>query len=177
LYEAQTEFIFFPPQDISSCEEFAHLTRRGCTNPRRPFFFFFFFLLLLLTEIKLSLGGSSPYTSTDKQIGINIHKNKTIQKHSTNSTNHSKKQVHILLKHTHITKPTRTHSCTLQNRAIKFCTVASDIFGTIISVFDPYIKICVTPHAPSRKRHTPAWFTGVRFSLVHENVYQFTCTV
>jgi len=29
-------------------------------------FFFFLLLLLLLTAIELSLGGSSPYTSTDK---------------------------------------------------------------------------------------------------------------
>ena len=31
-------------------------------------------LLLLFTAIELSLGGSSPYSSTDKQIRINIHK-------------------------------------------------------------------------------------------------------
>jgi len=31
-------------------------------------------LLLLLTTTELSLGGSSPYTSTNKQIRINIHK-------------------------------------------------------------------------------------------------------
>jgi len=33
-------------------------------------------LLLLLTAVALSLGGSSPYTSTNKQIRINIHKRK-----------------------------------------------------------------------------------------------------
>jgi polyferredoxin len=31
-------------------------------------------LLLLFTAIELSLGGSSPYTSPDKTITINIHK-------------------------------------------------------------------------------------------------------
>jgi len=33
-------------------------------------------LLLLPTAIELSLGGSSPYTSTDKKIRINVHKRK-----------------------------------------------------------------------------------------------------
>jgi hypothetical protein len=36
-------------------------------------------LLLLLTEIELSLGGSIPYTSTNK-MRINTHKKETIQK-------------------------------------------------------------------------------------------------
>jgi len=44
-------------------------------------------LLLLFTAVEFSLGGSSPYTSTDKT-NKNIL-NETIQKHSTNNTKHS----------------------------------------------------------------------------------------
>jgi len=42
------------------------------------------------TTIELSLGGSSPYTSTDKQIRIHIHKGSRTKKHSTNSTKYNK---------------------------------------------------------------------------------------
>jgi hypothetical protein len=41
-------------------------------------------LLLLLTGIELSLGGSSPYTSTDKK--IKIHINVTIHKNTAQTT-------------------------------------------------------------------------------------------
>jgi len=45
----------------------------------------------LLTAISFSLGGSSPYTSTDKiNKNICIYINETILKHSTNYTKHSK---------------------------------------------------------------------------------------
>ena len=46
-------------------------------------------LLILLTAIELSLGGNSPYTSTDKKKEY-VHINKTIQRHSTSNTKHSK---------------------------------------------------------------------------------------
>jgi hypothetical protein len=36
-------------------------------------------IIIIITAIELSLGGSSPYTSTEKQIKIYTHK-KTIQK-------------------------------------------------------------------------------------------------
>ena len=48
---------------------------------------FLFLLLLLIIAIEFSLRGSSPYTSTKKQI---IYINETVQKHSTNNTKHSK---------------------------------------------------------------------------------------
>jgi hypothetical protein len=35
-------------------------------GPEEIYYYFFLLLLLLLTTIELSLGGSSPYTSTDK---------------------------------------------------------------------------------------------------------------
>jgi len=44
---------------------------------------------LLLTAIELSLGGSSPNTSTDKKVRLNIHKQNN-KKQSTNNTKHSK---------------------------------------------------------------------------------------
>jgi hypothetical protein len=31
-------------------------------------------IIIIIVAIELSLGGSSPYTSTDKKIRINIHK-------------------------------------------------------------------------------------------------------
>jgi len=43
--------------------------------------------------------------------------NETIRKRCTNNTKYSKYvQVHILPKHPHITKPTPTHTHTLQNK-------------------------------------------------------------
>jgi hypothetical protein len=68
-------------------------------------------LLILLSAIQFSLGGSSPYTSTDKT--NNIHKrNNTKTQYKQYKT--QKIQVHILPKHPHITKPTHTHTHTLQ---------------------------------------------------------------
>jgi len=50
-------------------------------------------LLLSLTTVELSLGGSSPYTSTDKT-NKNKYINETIQKHSTNNIKHRKYNTH-----------------------------------------------------------------------------------
>ena len=67
-------------------------------------------LLLLLTAIELSLGSSSPYTSTDKPIRINIHKRnrtkntvQTIQNTVNASTHITKTPTHYKI-HT-ITSP------------------------------------------------------------------------
>jgi hypothetical protein len=69
-------------------------------------------LLLLLTAVELSLGGN-----TDKTSNIYTYINETIQKYSTKNIKHSQYvQVHILPKLTHITKPTHTHTHTLQNK-------------------------------------------------------------
>jgi hypothetical protein len=68
--------------------------------------------------MELSLGGSSPYTSTDK---TSIHKRNNT-KHSTNNTKHSTykntyyQNTHTIVKQTHITKPTHTRTHTLQNQ-------------------------------------------------------------
>jgi membrane-bound lytic murein transglycosylase len=80
-------------------------------------------LLLLFTAIDLSLGGISPSTGTDR---TNKNKytyiNEPVQKHSTNSTKHSKykytyyQNTTQLSKHQHITKPTHSHTHTLQNK-------------------------------------------------------------
>jgi hypothetical protein len=69
-------------------------------------------LLQLLTAVEVSVGGSSPYTSTDKIIRINIHKRNNT-KHSTNNTKHSKyKYTYYQNTHTlqnpHITKQVKT---------------------------------------------------------------------
>jgi len=45
----------------------------------------FLLLLLLLTAIELSLGGSSPYTSTDKTYKNKCTQTKQYKKHSTNN--------------------------------------------------------------------------------------------
>jgi len=67
-----------------------------------------YLVIYLLTAIEFSLGGSSPYNSTDKKIRINIHKRKN-KKHSKNNTKHSK--------YKYITKtPPHTHTHTLQNK-------------------------------------------------------------
>ena len=69
-------------------------------------------LLLLHTAIELSLGGSSPYTSTDKTNKIK-YINETTQKHSTNSTKHSKyKDTYCQHTHTIVKTPTYTHTHT-----------------------------------------------------------------
>ena len=75
----------------------------------------------LLTETELSLGGSSPYTSTDKTNKNKIYINETIQKHSTYNTKTQQIQVHILPKHPHNCQNTHTlqthtyiHTHTLQ---------------------------------------------------------------
>jgi hypothetical protein len=47
-------------------------------------------LLLLLTAVELSLGGSSPYTSTDKTNKNKYTQTKQYKKCSTNNTKHSK---------------------------------------------------------------------------------------
>jgi len=47
-------------------------------------------LLLFLTEIELSLFGSSPYASTDKTNKNKYISTKQYKKHSTNNTKHSK---------------------------------------------------------------------------------------
>ena len=65
--------------------------------------FLLFLLLLLLTAIELSLGGSSPYTSTDK----------TIQKHSANNSKHNKyKYKYYKNTHTIVKTPPNTHTHT-----------------------------------------------------------------
>ena len=80
-------------------------------------------LLFILTEIELSFGGSNPYTSRDKTIGINIHKGNnaknrvhTIQ-NTVNTSKHITKTPTYYTTHTythpHITKPTHTHTRTL----------------------------------------------------------------
>jgi hypothetical protein len=70
----------------------------------------------LLTAIEFSLGGSSPYTSTDKKIRINIHKRNN-KKHSTNSTNRSKYK-YTYYQNTHTIFETQSHTLThtLQNK-------------------------------------------------------------
>ena len=42
-------------------------------------------IIIIITAIEFLLGGSSPYTSKDKKIRINMHK-----RNSTNNTKHSK---------------------------------------------------------------------------------------
>jgi len=72
-------------------------------------------LLLLLTATELSLGGSSPYTSTDKT-NKNIHK-------GNNTKNTVQTIQNTVNTSTHITKtPTHTHTHTLQNK-LKHTTV------------------------------------------------------
>jgi hypothetical protein len=64
-------------------------------------------LLLLFTATEFSLGGSIPYTSTDK-----TNKNETIQKYSTNNRKHTYNQnTHTVFKSPHTLKKN-----TLQNK-------------------------------------------------------------
>ena len=75
-------------------------------------------LLLLLssssssTAIELSLGGSSPYTSTDKTNKNKYTQTKQYKKAQYKQHKTQYKQVHILPKDPHITKPTHTHTTT-----------------------------------------------------------------
>jgi hypothetical protein len=67
-------------------------------------------LLLLLTSIEVSLGGSSPYTSTDKT-NKNIHKQNTVLtiQNTVNTSTH-------ITKHSHKVQPTHTNTHTLHNQ-------------------------------------------------------------
>jgi len=49
-------------------------------------------IIFIIIAIEFSLGGSSPYTSTDKTNKNKIHINETIQKHTTNNAKHSKQK-------------------------------------------------------------------------------------
>ena len=74
-------------------------------------------LLLLITAIEFPLGGSSPYTSTEK-----INKNKYIykrnnKKHGTNNTKHSiYKHTYYQNTHTIVKTPPSTLTHKLQNK-------------------------------------------------------------
>jgi len=60
----------------------------------------FIIIIIIITANELSLCGSSPYTNTDKEIRINIHKLKnTKTQYKQYKTQYI--QVHILPKHTH----------------------------------------------------------------------------
>jgi flagellar basal body-associated protein FliL len=65
-------------------------------------------LLLLFTAIEFSLGGSGPYSSTDKTKKNKIYINETIQ-NTVNTSTHITKTPTLLTKHPHITKHTSTH--------------------------------------------------------------------
>ena len=58
-------------------------------------------IIIIIIAIEFSLGGSSPYTSTDKTNKNKIHINETIQKNSTNDTQHSNSSTHITKTPTH----------------------------------------------------------------------------
>ena len=64
-------------------------------------------LLLLQTAIELSLGGSSLYTSTNKQVRINIHKR--------NNTNNTKQSIYkyTYYQNTHTFQTSHIHTPTL----------------------------------------------------------------
>ena len=67
-------------------------------------------VLLLLLQLGLSLGGSSPYTSTDKTNKNKIYRNETIPKQSTNNTKHSKYKYTYYHPHNCQNTPIYTHS-------------------------------------------------------------------
>jgi hypothetical protein len=76
-------------------------------------------IIIIATAIELSLGDSSPYTSTDSCHSVAavltpVQTKQTIHKHSTNNTKHSKHKYTILPKHTthYTTPPTHTHTHT-----------------------------------------------------------------
>jgi hypothetical protein len=75
-----------------------------------------YLITYLLTAVELSLGGSSPYTSTDKtnkNIYICTHINETVQKHRTNNTKQNKyKYTYYPNTHTIVKTPThyKTHT-------------------------------------------------------------------
>jgi len=67
--------------------------------------------LLLQKHRSRSLGGSSPYTSTDKTNKNKIYLSETIQKHSTNNTKHSKYR-YTYYQNTHALQNTHIHTPT-----------------------------------------------------------------
>jgi flagellar basal body-associated protein FliL len=67
-------------------------------------------IIIIITAIELSLGGSSPYTSTDKTNKNKIYINETIQKHSTTNTKHSKYK-YTYYQNTHTLRRTQKGGC------------------------------------------------------------------
>ena len=57
-------------------------------------------IIIIITLIEFSLGGSSPYSSTEKRIRINTHK-ETTQKHSTTIQKTVNTSTHITKTPTH----------------------------------------------------------------------------
>jgi len=82
----------------------------------------------LLTAVELSLGGSSPYTSTRKTNKNKYTYTKQCKKHSTNNTKHSKyKYTYYQNPHTlqnpHIQTPTITKRVKITTVQVKTTTV------------------------------------------------------
>jgi hypothetical protein len=64
---------------------------------------------VVLTLVQLSLGGSSPYTSTYKRNKNKIYINETIQKHSATIHKAVHTSIHITSTHTHYKMHTYPH--------------------------------------------------------------------
>jgi hypothetical protein len=85
----------FQSQLLPHREHNGSITKTDHSEVSRTLMLLLLLLLLLLTAVELSLGGSSPYTSTDKQIRINIHKrnNKKITVQAIQNTVNTSKHV------------------------------------------------------------------------------------
>ena len=79
----------------------------------RDTFIIIIIIIIIITAIQFSPGGSSPYASTDRTNNNEIYINETIQKHSTNNTQHSNyKYTYYQNTHTVVKTPHHIHSPT-----------------------------------------------------------------
>ena len=84
--------IWLAPRREKSALLLARALRERCGAKCLLLLLLFLLLLLLQTVIGLSLGGSSPYTSTDKTNKNKYIETKQYKEHSINNTKHSSYQ-------------------------------------------------------------------------------------
>jgi len=92
-------------------------------------------IIIIITAVELSLGGSSPYTSTEKQIRININKwNNTITVQTIPNTLKKSTHIYIILMREYVLF---TSVNVVQHRLVfgrlTVCKTAISIFNSIIT--------------------------------------------
>jgi hypothetical protein len=88
------------------CRDIIAVYSETHTKHINTLFIIIIIIIIIITAIELSLGGSSPYTSTDKTNKNKYTKIKQYEKYSTNNTKYGKHK-YTYYQNTH--PPTHTH--------------------------------------------------------------------